>query len=134
MLAGYTKVPSDYTGKVYLEGQIAALEHEIQQLKSLQADSFRGQSMNDKIKALMGKVLDEHFKETWTSMSYQDLEKFSGKFAELIIQECISTVALNELVNEDDIKGSNYDIAYLNGNNDGVVDVIGAIKQHFGVE
>ena len=40
----------------------------------------------------MGKVLDEHFKETWTSMSYQDLEKFSGKFAELIVQECASIV------------------------------------------
>jgi hypothetical protein len=119
MLAGYTKVPSDYTGKVYLEGQIAALEHEIQRLKSLQADSFRGQSMNDKITALMGKVLDEHFKETWTSMSYQDLEKFSDKFAELIIQEC------TQYINKDYTR--DFDILWRE-------DLTSNINKHFGVK
>ena len=44
--------------------------------------------MNNKIQALMAKTLDEHFKETWTSMSYQDLVKFSEKFAELLVKEC----------------------------------------------
>jgi hypothetical protein len=95
MLAGYTNVPSDYTGKVYLEGQVAELEQEIQRLKSLQADSFRGQSMNNSIKALMGKVLDENFKETWTSMTHQDLEKFAEKFAELIVKECSKVIGDN---------------------------------------
>ena len=36
MLAGYTKVPSDYTGKVYLEGQVAA---QIEQLFDLREEN-----------------------------------------------------------------------------------------------
>ncbi len=92
--------------------------------------------MNEQIKVLMGKTLDDKFSGTWTTMTYQDLEKFSESFAELIIRDCIG-VALNELVDEELIKSGKYDdsdISYLNGNNDGVVDVVYAIKQHFGVE
>jgi hypothetical protein len=45
--------------------------------------------MNDQIKALMGQTLDEKFAGTWSTMDMQDLQKFTERFAELIIQECI---------------------------------------------
>jgi hypothetical protein len=92
--------------------------------------------MNERIKTLIGKTLDDKFSKTWSTMTYQDLEKFAESFAELIIQGCIG-VALNELVDEELIKSGKYDdsdISYLSGNNDGVVDVVYAIKQHFGVK
>jgi hypothetical protein len=92
--------------------------------------------MNEQIKALMGKTLDDKFSETWTTMTHQDLEKFSEAFAESIIRDCIG-VALNELVDEELINSGKYDdsdMSYLSGNNGGVVDAVYAIKQHFGVD
>ena len=44
--------------------------------------------MNERIKELMGKTLDDKFSHTWTTMTYEDLEKFSEQFAELIVAEC----------------------------------------------
>ena len=46
--------------------------------------------MNEQIRHLKNKVLDDHFSFTWTSMDYYDIEKFSEKFAELIVKECMS--------------------------------------------
>ena len=43
--------------------------------------------MNERIRDLKNKVLDDHFGFTWTSMDYQDNEKFAEKFAELILQQ-----------------------------------------------
>ena len=43
--------------------------------------------MNERIKELMGKTLDDKFSHTWTTMTYEDLEKFSEQFTELIIEE-----------------------------------------------
>ena len=48
--------------------------------------------MNERIRELMGKTLDDKFSHTWTTMTYKDLEKFSEKFAELIVQECAEQV------------------------------------------
>jgi hypothetical protein len=50
--------------------------------------------MNTKIKELMGKALDSKFSHTWTTLSYQDLEVFSDKFAELLLQE-VDNVLMN---------------------------------------
>ena len=44
--------------------------------------------MNERIKELMGKTLDDKFSHTWTTMTYEDLEKFSEQFAEMIVREC----------------------------------------------
>jgi hypothetical protein len=49
--------------------------------------------MNERIKHLMGKTLDSKFSHTWTTLTYQDLEKFSEKFAELIVGECLNMCA-----------------------------------------
>ena len=51
--------------------------------------------MNERIKELMGKTLDDKFSHTWTTMTYEDLEKFSEQFAEMIVRECIE-LAMNE--------------------------------------
>ena len=44
--------------------------------------------MNERIKELMGKTLDDKFSHTWDTMSHEGLLQFSEKFAELIISEC----------------------------------------------
>ena len=46
--------------------------------------------MNEQIKQLMDQTLDEKFSGTWSTMDIQDLQKFSERFAELIVQECIA--------------------------------------------
>ena len=45
--------------------------------------------MNERIRELMGNTLDEKFAGTWSTMDMQDLTKFSERFAELIVKECI---------------------------------------------
>ena len=74
--------------------------------------------MNKRIKELMGKTLDDKFSHTWTTMTYEDLEKFSEQFAELIVRECAGV-------------GSNIVLTETEDNDMGVF--LG-IKQHFGVE
>ena len=74
--------------------------------------------MNERIKELMGKTLDDKFSHTWTTMTYEDLEKFSEQFAELIVKECAGV-------------GSNIVLTETEDNDMGVF--LG-IKQHFGVE
>ena len=57
------------------------------------------------------------------------------KFAELIVEECIS-LSLNEMVDEEEIDKQDdiEDRCYLRGNNGGIVDSVVSIRQHFGVE
>jgi len=45
--------------------------------------------MNNQIKALMDQTLDEKFAGTWSTMDMQDLQKFTERFSELIVQECM---------------------------------------------
>lgn len=45
-------------------------------------------TVNERIKQLMGETLDDKFKETWSTMTYEDLEKFVTHFAELLIRDC----------------------------------------------
>ena len=49
--------------------------------------------MNKRIKDIMSKTLDEKFAGTWSTMDMQDLAKFAEKFAELIVKECMDTIA-----------------------------------------
>ena len=39
----------------------------------------------------MGQTLDEKFSDTWTTMTYEDLEKFTTYFARLLIKDCADT-------------------------------------------
>ena len=45
-------------------------------------------TVNQQIKKLMGQTLDERFKETWSTMTPEDLERFVKHFAELLIRDC----------------------------------------------
>ena len=48
--------------------------------------------MQKRVKELMGQTLDDKFKETWSTMTPADLEKFVKHFAELLIRDCADTV------------------------------------------
>lgn len=91
--------------------------------------------MNDKIKAIMGQVLDDKFSETWTTMTYQDLEKFSESFANEIVRACV-VLADTVSVEQSDIEKccDQENISYFQGNNNAVNDIIESVKQYFGVE
>jgi hypothetical protein len=82
--------------------------------------------MNKRIKHLMGKTLDSKFSHTWTTLTYQDLEKFSEKFAELIVRECLNIVSNQTTLdtNEDFREGFSHGLKYAWTD----------IKKHFGVE
>jgi hypothetical protein len=81
--------------------------------------------MNERIKELMGKTLDDKFSHTWDTMTHEGLLMFSEKFAELIVKECIGCC---EQVISDPVPES-VD-TWLNGGSQ----CIDEIKQHFGVE
>jgi hypothetical protein len=44
--------------------------------------------MQKRVKQLMAQTLDDKFKETWSTMTPEDLEKFVKHFAELLICDC----------------------------------------------
>ena len=44
--------------------------------------------MNERTKVLFDKALDQAVPETWTTLSYDQIMKLSGAFAELIVKEC----------------------------------------------
>ena len=69
--------------------------------------------MNEHIKKLLDKALDQAVPETWTQLSHEQMTRFSSVFAELIVLECAVIVGSMEEPHQD--------IAEL-------------IKQHFGVE
>ena len=92
--------------------------------------------MNERIKELMGETLDDKFASTWDTMSYEDLLKFSEKFAELIVRECM-TIAKQVENDKFDVAGS-AEPEYRKGINDGRRNAAWGIKNrmklHFGVE
>ena len=72
--------------------------------------------MNERIKLLMEKTLDEKFAGTWSVMDLQDLTKFADRFAELIVRECASICLDMKYTNP---QPHHYSVM---------------IKEHFGVE
>ncbi len=73
--------------------------------------------MNEQMKQLMDQTLDEKFSGTWSTMDMQDLQKFTKRFAELIVKECMSLVSEPGPDMNDTERG-----------------ILAQIKQHFGVE
>ena len=53
--------------------------------------------MNDHIRRLAGKALDRAVPQTWTTLTADDLNKFTEVFADLLVREC----ALQCIHNED---------------------------------
>ena len=75
--------------------------------------------MNERIRELAGKALDEAVPETWTTLTAYDLNKFTEKFAELIVRECVTALEQHHPFTKDPE-------AYLYA--------ISLIEEHFGVE
>ena len=95
--------------------------------------------MNKRIQELIGCALDQTVPETWTTLTHDQLIKFSEKFALLVIQECakINKEQSHELegVIIDIEEGDGFDTVCLNtvkrvhedlSNNN--------LTKHFGVE
>ena len=74
--------------------------------------------MNERIKELMSKTLDEKFAGTWSTMDMQDLAKFSERFAELIVRECA------EVIFETPVKYTEIDIMHI---------IRDRVKEHFDI-
>lgn len=75
--------------------------------------------MNKRIDELWGQALDRAVPDTYSSLSWTQVEKIKAVFAELIVRECMEQVWYSR---EDGINGN-------------VSEVIkDRIKQHFGVE
>jgi len=85
--------------------------------------------MNERIEKLFGQALDQAVPETWTMLTPAQLSKLKDKFAELLIQECLTFV-----------RPSSYFQAYpenMIGGEDGVKllqTITNQIEEHFGVE
>lgn len=75
--------------------------------------------MNERIKELMGKTLDDKFSHTWDTMTHEGLLMFSEKFAELIVREC------TEVIFETSVEYIEIDAMHRIRDN---------VKSHFGVE
>jgi len=77
--------------------------------------------MNERIQELIAETLDSEFRQTWDTMTYEDLLRFSEKFAELIVKECAQVANLTEDYDTDDYKSGRQWAAF-------------DIKNHFVVE
>jgi len=79
--------------------------------------------MNEHIKKLLDKALDQAVPETWTQLSHEQMTRLSSVFAELIVRECAQ--ACINMGNDYEIKSAGQYQAEL---------FAFAIKKHFGVE
>ena len=79
--------------------------------------------MNEHIKKLFDKALDQAVPETWTTLSHEQITKLSEVFAELILIEVTDILSAyrGKMVFED---GAEYNYEHP----------IIAIRKHFGVE
>ena len=77
--------------------------------------------MNERIKELALKAFDKSIHP-----GELDLERFSEKFAELIVRECAEVCRRQQYYDADD--------EHKRGVNGGSITCMNAIKQHFGVE
>jgi len=81
--------------------------------------------MNEQLKQLMGQTLDEKFSGTWSTMDMQDLQKFTERFAEKIVRECIS------MADKESERYSNLDQEYCSMAMDNYRELV---RKHFGVK
>ena len=75
--------------------------------------------MNERIKQLLGQAYDEAVPETWTTLSSEQLGRIYDKFAELIVERCLSMIE-NEAAQYAEPVWA--------------FELINDIKEHFGVE
>jgi len=90
--------------------------------------------MNEHIKKLLDRALDQAVPETWTQLSHEQMTRLSSVFAELIVQECVTLAkSKSEYIQsmETDDRGDQAQIHSLAWQ----FEEFGyKIKKHFGVE
>ncbi len=91
--------------------------------------------MNEHIKKLLDKALDQAVPETWTQLSHEQMTRLSSVFAQLIVRECMKE-AWEEIVADEDLATETDPLIreYLLGNNQGIVDAVVRFRNHSGVE
>jgi hypothetical protein len=79
--------------------------------------------MNEHIKKLLDRALDQAVPETWTQLSHEQMTRLSSVFAELIIAECMACSTWVGKMNTNSVEPVHTAHA-----------INQRIKQHFGVE
>ena len=79
--------------------------------------------MNEHIKKLLDRALDQAVPETWTQLSHEQMTRLSGVFAELIVRECMACSTWVGKMNTNSVEPVHTAHA-----------INQRIKQHFGVE
>lgn len=93
--------------------------------------------MNERIRELAGKALDQAVPETWTTLTAYDLNKFTEKFTELIVEESITLLKREWYALNNAPAGETEtprDIGLRVGARDQTGHLINVIERHFGVE
>ena len=87
--------------------------------------------MNERIKQLAGKALDQAVPETWTTLTAYDLDKFTEQFAELMVIEFMDVVktTANELNEHYFRQGCSEEEVLMRVN--GALVVLGHIRERF---
>jgi hypothetical protein len=67
--------------------------------------------MNEHIKKLFDRALDQAVPETWTQLSHEQMTKFSSVFAELLIRQCC--IALNPMLRDMISRGQGVELIKL---------------------
>lgn len=90
--------------------------------------------MNKQIETLFGQALDQAVPYTWSTLTHDELVRFSEKFAELIKQAIYDDVK-QDLIDEAEINAEpdSLDRRYLRGVDGGITDALYRIKM-FGVD
>lgn len=92
--------------------------------------------MNERIKLLSDQALDEVIPYTWTTLSYEEIQKLQNRFAELLIREYIGILETEiELVKGYKSTACNaFDERWHNGKIEHFTKLVGKCEKHFGVE
>ena len=88
--------------------------------------------MNEHIKKLFDRALDQAVPETWTTLSHEQITKLSEVFAELIVKEWLEELQYTVLDTQELRRDKSTD--YQVGWEDGMFDAGETIKNIFGVE
>jgi len=86
--------------------------------------------MNEHIKKLLDKALDQAVPETWTQLSYEQMTRLSSVFAELIVQECIDKIETHRIPVGNSAAGE----MACEWTYSALKEIKDEIREHFGVE
>ena len=86
--------------------------------------------MNEHIKKLLDRALDQAVPETWTQLSHEQMTRLSGVFAELIVLKCADIINHRADTCSDWLDSVKANEAVREGQRE----CAKTIKEHFGVE